>query len=90
MRKPYHPSQPSSEPGLEYWYADRRTLADFRGKVVTLFFGYTHCPDVCPTTLADIAQAVRSLGADAERVQGLLIEDGRFSRVDARGQVTPF
>jgi protein SCO1/2 len=50
-----------------------RRLADFRGKVVVLFFGYTHCPEVCPTTLADLAQAMRLLGADAERVQVLFI-----------------
>jgi protein SCO1 len=49
----------------------RRTLADYRGKVVLLFFGYTHCPDVCPTTLSQLAQARRLMGADAERVQVL-------------------
>lgn len=51
----------------------RRTLADFKGKVVMVFFGYTHCPDVCPTTLANMAQAVRKLGADSARVQGIFI-----------------
>src|SRR4030067_2507289 len=51
----------------------QRTLADFRGKVVLLFFGYTHCPDVCPTTLADLAQVMRMLGKDADRVQVLLV-----------------
>jgi protein SCO1/2 len=50
-----------------------RTLEDFRGKAVVLFFGFTHCPDICPTTLADIAQAVKSLGKDAERVQVLMV-----------------
>ena len=50
-----------------------RTLEEFRGKAVVLFFGFTHCPDVCPTTLADIAQAVQSLGPDAERVQVLMV-----------------
>lgn len=50
-----------------------RALADFRGKVVALFFGYTHCPDVCPTTLADLAQVMDMLGADAGRVQVLFI-----------------
>jgi len=48
-----------------------RTLADFRGKVVVLFFGYTQCPDVCPTTLAELAEAMRQLGPDAARVQVL-------------------
>jgi protein SCO1 len=50
-----------------------RRLEDFRGKAVVLFFGFTHCPDVCPTTLADIAQAVKQLGPDAERVQVLMV-----------------
>ena len=48
-----------------------RTLADFRGKVVVLFFGYTQCPDVCPTTLSELAETMRRLGPDAERVQVL-------------------
>jgi len=46
-----------------------RRLEDWRGKAVVVFFGFTHCPDVCPTTLADMAQVMRQLGADAERVQ---------------------
>ena len=50
-----------------------RRLEDFRGKAVVLFFGFTHCPDVCPTTLADMAQAMRQLGVDAERVQVLFV-----------------
>lgn len=50
-----------------------RKLEEFRGKAIVLFFGFTHCPDVCPTTLADIAQAVQSLGPDAERVQVLMV-----------------
>ncbi|OGA26130.1 MAG: hypothetical protein A3I02_07345 [Betaproteobacteria bacterium RIFCSPLOWO2_02_FULL_67_26] len=50
-----------------------RTLADFRGKVVTVFFGFTHCPDVCPTTLADMAQVVKALGADGDKVQVLFV-----------------
>lgn len=50
-----------------------RTLSDFRGKVVVLFFGYTHCPDVCPTKMADLAQTLRLLGKDADRVQVLFI-----------------
>jgi protein SCO1/2 len=50
-----------------------RTLADFRGKVVVLFFGYTQCPDVCPTTLSDMAKALRALGPDAQRVQVLFV-----------------
>jgi protein SCO1/2 len=50
-----------------------RGLADFRGKVVVLFFGYTHCPDICPTTLADTAAAMKKLGPDAARVQVLFV-----------------
>lgn len=50
-----------------------RTLADFRGKAVVVFFGYTQCPDVCPTTLAALAAAMKKLGPDADRVQVLFI-----------------
>ena len=50
-----------------------RTLADFRGKVLVVFFGFTHCPDVCPTTLAELARARKLLGADAERVQVVMV-----------------
>lgn len=51
----------------------RRTLADFRGKVVAVFFGFTHCPDVCPTTLVEMAAVMKELGADAERLQLLFV-----------------
>jgi protein SCO1/2 len=51
----------------------RRSLKDFRGKVVVLFFGYTQCPDVCPTTMAELAQTRKLLGADGERVQVLFV-----------------
>ena len=50
-----------------------RTLADFKGKVVVVFFGYTHCPDVCPVTLAELASVAKELGKDAERMQVLFI-----------------
>ena len=50
-----------------------RTLADFRGKVVAVFFGYTYCPDVCPTTMGEFALIMKELGRDAERVQVLFI-----------------
>ena len=50
-----------------------RRLADFRGKAVVVFFGFTHCPDVCPTTLADLAGVMKSLGPDAERVQVVMV-----------------
>lgn len=51
----------------------RRTLADFRGRVVTLFFGFTHCPDVCPTTLSEMALVMKELGNDAARLQVLFV-----------------
>lgn len=50
-----------------------RTLADFQGRVLVLTFGFTHCPDVCPTTLAAAAQALKGLGRDASRVQVLFV-----------------
>jgi protein SCO1 len=50
-----------------------RTLADFKGKVSVVFFGYTHCPDVCPTTLAEIAEVKAMLGKDGERVQAVFV-----------------
>lgn len=50
-----------------------RTLADFKGKVTVVFFGFTQCPDVCPSTLAEIAEVRRSLGADGQRVQGVFV-----------------
>jgi protein SCO1/2 len=50
-----------------------RTLADFKGKAVVIFFGYTNCPDACPTTMANLAAAMRELGEDAKRVQVLFV-----------------
>lgn len=50
-----------------------RTLADFKGKVVAIFFGFTHCPDVCPTALGELASVVNELGKDAGRMQVLFI-----------------
>ena len=51
----------------------RRSLADFQGKVILLFFGFTHCPDVCPTTLVEMAAIMKDLGNDAARVQVLFV-----------------
>ncbi len=50
-----------------------RRLADFAGKVVVVFFGYTQCPDVCPTTLAELAEVKKLLGKDGERLQALFV-----------------
>ncbi len=50
-----------------------RTLADFRGKVVVIFFGFAQCPDVCPTAMAELAEIKRLLGADANKLQGLFV-----------------
>jgi len=50
-----------------------RTLEEFKGKVVAVFFGYTQCPDVCPTTLAEMADIKRQLGADGDRLQSVFI-----------------
>ena len=51
----------------------RRSLSDFKGKVVVLFFGYTQCPDVCPTSMAELAEVKRLLGADADKLQGVFV-----------------
>ncbi len=50
-----------------------RTLGDFKGKVTVVFFGYTQCPDVCPTTMAELAQVKKALGADGDKLQGVFI-----------------
>lgn len=50
-----------------------RTMADFRGKAVVIFFGYTQCPDVCPTTMTGMAEAMKLLGEDASKVQVLFV-----------------
>lgn len=50
-----------------------RSLADFRGKAVAMFFGYTHCPDVCPTTMSELAQVKQALGAEGDRLQVLFV-----------------
>jgi protein SCO1/2 len=48
-------------------------LSEFKGKVVVVFFGFTQCPDVCPTTLTELAAAKQALGADGARVQGVFV-----------------
>ncbi|MGH8808400.1 MAG: SCO family protein [Noviherbaspirillum sp.] len=50
-----------------------RTLADFKGKAVVVFFGYTQCPDVCPTTMSEMANVMQQLGPQADKVQVLFV-----------------
>jgi protein SCO1/2 len=50
-----------------------RTLADFKGKITLIFFGYTQCPDVCPTTLAELATVKQAMGKDGDRLQGVFV-----------------
>jgi len=50
-----------------------RTLADFKGKVVVMFFGYTQCPDICPTTLTEMQQVMTLLGPQSDKVQVLFV-----------------
>ena len=51
----------------------QRTLADFKGKAVVVFFGFTQCPDVCPTALTDLAEVKRLLGPQGDKLQGLFV-----------------
>ena len=51
----------------------RRSLKDFAGKLVVVFFGYTQCPDVCPTSMAELAEVKKTLGADGDKLQGIFI-----------------
>ncbi len=50
-----------------------KSVKDFAGKVVVMFFGYTQCPDVCPTTMAELAEIKKMLGADGSKLQGLFV-----------------
>ena len=51
----------------------RRHIAEFKGKLTVVFFGFTQCPDVCPTTMLELAQVKKALGADGDKVQGIFI-----------------
>jgi protein SCO1/2 len=67
-----------------------RTLADYKGKVVAIFFGFTHCPDVCPTALARMAEVMKLLGADAGNVQVLFVTlDPERDTAEVLGQYVP-
>jgi len=50
-----------------------RSLSDFKGKAVVLFFGYTQCPDVCPTSMAELAEIKRLLASDGDKLQGVFV-----------------
>ena len=54
-------------------YGKNRSLKDFAGKVVVVFFGYTQCPDVCPTSMSELAEVKRALGADGDKLQGIFV-----------------
>ncbi|MEY2677555.1 MAG: hypothetical protein RLZ00_247 [Pseudomonadota bacterium] len=54
-------------------HGQSRSLSDFKGKVVVLFFGYTQCPDVCPTSMTELAEVKRLLGADGGKLQGVFV-----------------
>jgi protein SCO1 len=54
-------------------FGNTRTIADFKGKVVVVFFGFAQCPDVCPTTMAELAEVKKSLGKDADKLQAIFI-----------------
>jgi cytochrome oxidase Cu insertion factor (SCO1/SenC/PrrC family) len=51
----------------------QRSMADFKGKVVIVFFGYTQCPDVCPTSMAELAEVKKLLGPDGDKLQGIFV-----------------
>jgi protein SCO1/2 len=78
LKSPFNSVDVTGSPlGNEFTLADPdgkpRSLSEFRGKVVVVTFGYTHCPDVCPTTLADFASALKRLGNDGKLVQLLFV-----------------
>ncbi len=50
-----------------------RRLGDFKGKIVVMFFGFTQCPDVCPTSMTELAEVKKALGADGDKLQGLFV-----------------
>lgn len=71
-------------------HKQKRTLADYRGKVSVLFFGYTSCPDVCPTTLAELRTAMAELGEQSKEVQVLFISvDPERDRPELLAQYVP-
>ena len=71
--KPVTDAPPAASFTLTDQFGQTRSLADFRGKVVSLFFGFTHCPDICPTHLARQAEVMRQLGPQASNVTVLFV-----------------
>lgn len=58
---------------LTDYHGQSRSLSDFKGKVVVLFFGYTQCPDVCPTSMTELAEIKRLLASDGDKLQGVFV-----------------
>lgn len=77
--KPWHSTNiTGSMPALEFSMTRASdgaavTAGDYRGRIVLLYFGYTHCPDVCPATLANLSDVLRRLGRDADKVRVLFV-----------------
>src|SRR5690606_19406143 len=69
-----------------------RTLADYKGKVKVIFFGFTQCPDVCPTAMAELSQVMTLLGDDASKTQVIMIsvDPERDTPEVLKGYVTAF
>ncbi|WP_028312252.1 SCO family protein [Derxia gummosa] len=66
------------------------SIGEYKGKAVVLFFGFTHCPDICPTTMATLSQAMKQLGPDADRVQVLFVSvDPERDTPDLLGHYVP-
>ncbi len=68
------------------------SAADYKGKVALLYFGYTHCPDICPTTLANLAEVLQKLGSHADDVRVLFVtvDPDRDSQALMKGYVNSF
>ena len=58
---------------LKDHHGNLRTMKDFKGKIVVVFFGYTQCPDVCPTSLQELVEVKKLLGQDGDRLQGIFV-----------------
>ncbi|MGQ9482621.1 SCO family protein [Chloroflexus sp.] len=67
------PPNPAPEIPLIDQFGNEFRLSDYRGKIVLVFFGFTHCPDICPTALGDLKQVMEKLGNDATKVQVVFV-----------------